>query len=108
MPDPSLELAAAPRAADLAIQHALSHQPTQIRAKGDRDVATDVDLAVEHLIRDLLRGRDPALGFVGEEPGASGDDNTHWVLDPIDGSINVAHGGPLCAIDLARVLIAAN
>lgn len=110
MPGPNLEhgLAAAQRAVDLAVRHALSHQPTQVRAKGDRDVVTNVDLAVEHLTRDLLRGWDPVVGFVGEEHGASGDDNTCWVLDTIDGTINFVQRSPSCAVALVRILIAAN
>jgi myo-inositol-1(or 4)-monophosphatase len=105
MPIPDLDhaLTAAQRAVDLAVQHARSHRPTQIHAKGDRDIVTNVDLTVEHLIRDRLRGWDPGVGFVGEEHGVSGDENTYWVLDPIDGTINFAHGSPLCAIALALV-----
>ncbi|MFD5089212.1 inositol monophosphatase family protein [Amycolatopsis thailandensis] len=105
MPSPNLDhaLTAAQRAIDLAVQHALSHQPTHITTKGDRDVVTNIDVAVENLIRDRLSNWDPAVGFVGEENGASGDENTYWVLDPIDGTINFSHGSPLCAIALGLV-----
>ena len=95
--------AVAQHAIDAAVQHTLNHQATHISTKGDRDVVTDVDLAVEHLVRDLLHDWDPTVGFVGEEHGASGNQNTYWVLDPIDGTINFAHGSPLCAIALALV-----
>lgn len=105
MPFPNLDhaLTAAQRAIDLAVQHALSHQPTHITAKGDRDVVTNIDVAVENLIRDRLSDWDSAVGFVGEENGASGAENTYWVLDPIDGTINFSHGSPLCAIALGLV-----
>lgn len=97
MPIPELDhaLTAAQRAVDLAVQHTLTHQPTQIHIRGDRDVVTNIDLAVENLIRDRLGRWDPAVGFVGEEHGASGDQNTYWVLDPIDGTINLSHGSRL-------------
>jgi aminoglycoside phosphotransferase (APT) family kinase protein len=101
-PDPDYALAAAQRAIDLAVRHTVSHQPTQFSVKGDRDVVTDVDLGVEHLVRNHLRGSDPTVGFVGEEHGASGNQNTYWVLDPIDGTINFAHDSPLCAIALVH------
>ena len=105
MPSPNLDhaLTAAQRAIDLAVQHALSHQPKHITTKGDRDVVTNIDVAVENLIRDRLCNWDPAVGFVGEESGASGAENTYWVLDPIDGTINFSHGSPLCAIALGLV-----
>ncbi|ONI71185.1 fructose 1,6-bisphosphatase [Actinosynnema sp. ALI-1.44] len=105
MPFPSLgdALTVAQRAMDLAVHHALSHRPTHITTKGDRDVVTNIDVAVENLIRDRLSDWDPAVGFVGEENGASGDENTYWVLDPIDSTINFSHGSPLCAIALGLV-----
>lgn len=103
IPDLAPALATAQRAVDLAVQHTLNHRPTQIHLKGDRDVVTNIDLAVERLIRDRLSRWDPAVGFVGEELGASGDTHTYWVLDPIDGTINFSHGSPLCAIALALV-----
>jgi myo-inositol-1(or 4)-monophosphatase len=105
MPLPDLDhaLAVAQHAIDAAVQYTLTCQAIHISTKGDRDVVTNVDLAVEHLVRDRLHDWDPMIGFVGEEHGASGNQNTYWVLDPIDGTINFAHGSPLCAIALALV-----
>jgi hypothetical protein len=105
MPIPDLDhaLSAATRAVDLGVQHVLNHQPTHVATKGDRDLVTNIDVAVEHLIRGLLHDWDPTVGFLGEEHGAFGDEHTYWVLDPIDGTINFAHGGPLCAIALGLV-----
>ena len=103
MPDLDHALASAQSVVNLAVNHALTHKPTQVRCKGDRDIVTNVDLAVEKLIRDRLSGWHPDVGFVGEEQGASGNENTYWVLDPVDGTINFSHGSPLCAIALALV-----
>lgn len=105
MPIPDLDqaLVAAQRVVDLAVHHVLTHRPTQIRCKGDRDIVTNVDLAVENLIRERLSGWNSAVGFLGEEQGASGNESTYWVLDPVDGTINFAHGSPLCAVALALV-----
>jgi len=105
MPIPNLDhaLSAAMRTVDVAVQHVLQHQPTSIMSKGDRDLVTNIDLAVEGLVRGLLYDWDPEIGFLGEEHGAFGDQNTYWVLDPVDGTINFAHGSPLCAIALALV-----
>jgi myo-inositol-1(or 4)-monophosphatase len=105
MPLPNLDhaLSAAMRTVDLAVLHVLRHQPTRITSKGDRDLVTNIDLAVEDLIRGLLFDWDPEIGFLGEERGAFGDQTTRWVLDPIDGTINFAHGSLLCAIALALI-----
>ena len=103
MPDLDHALASAQSVVNLAVNHALTHKPTQVRCKGDRDIVTNVDLAVEKLIRDRLSGWHPDVGFVGEEQGASGNENTYWVLDPVDGTINFSHGSPLAAIALALV-----
>jgi myo-inositol-1(or 4)-monophosphatase len=78
--------------------------PAAIIAKGDRDLVSDVDLAVERQIRAALREASPEIGFLGEEEGSTGPDGeTCWVLDPVDGTMNFVRGLPLCAISLALV-----
>jgi 3'-phosphoadenosine 5'-phosphosulfate (PAPS) 3'-phosphatase len=61
MPLPDLDdaLSAAMRTVDLAVIHVLRHQPTRITSKGDRDLVTNIDLAVEAQIRDGLHDWDP-------------------------------------------------
>lgn len=105
MPTPDLfqALQIASCAVSEATQYAVSNRPTHVISKGDRDVVTNIDVDVERLIRDVLSDWDPSIGFVGEEHGASGDRDTYWVLDPIDGTVNLTHGSPLCAIALALV-----
>jgi myo-inositol-1(or 4)-monophosphatase len=81
-----------------------TRKPTQLRLKGDRDLASDVDLAIERAVRAYLRQKTPDIGFLGEEEGDHGpQDEMRWVLDPIDGTVNFLHGYPLCAIALALV-----
>ena len=81
-----------------------SHTPQTVSWKGDRDVTTDVDFAVEKLVRDLLHKHTPNAGFLGEEEGGGiPGEGLHWVLDPIDGTVNLVHDAPLCAISLSLV-----
>lgn len=78
----------------------------RLTVKGDRDIATAVDYVVEREVRRFLAEATPELGFLGEEEGASDDaqsDQPYWVLDPIDGTSNFAHGLPLCSISLGLV-----
>lgn len=102
-PDLSSALVAAYEAVDLAEEYVRKRKPLHISAKGDRDIVTNADQDIECIVRDLLLTKDPHVGFLGEEHGAVGDQSTHWVLDPIDGTINFAHGNPLFAIALALI-----
>ncbi|MEC3974907.1 inositol monophosphatase family protein [Amycolatopsis sp. H20-H5] len=103
-PDLTSALTAAHAAIDLAVEHVLHHPPREIRYKGDREPVSEVDENVEHLVRQRLTstGSDD-VGFLGEETGTTGNRETYWVLDPIDGTINHQHGNPLCAIALGLV-----
>ncbi|MGH3867778.1 MAG: inositol monophosphatase family protein [Pseudonocardiaceae bacterium] len=89
-------------AVDLAEAHVRTHQPRLVTPKGDRDMTTDVDLAVERMICEFLAKATPAFGFFGEEQGG-GNTPTRWVLDPIDGTANFARDVPLNGISLALV-----
>ncbi len=74
----------------------------QVTAKGPSDVVTDLDLSIEQEILAFLRERTPEIDRYGEETG--GDPalpRRRWVLDPIDGTVNLVHGVPLYGISLA-------
>src|SRR2546430_9504921 len=92
------------RATGVAAEVIRTRRPAAVTAKGDRDSVTDVDLAVEHTIRDLLAEATPGIGFLGEEEGRSGAATRApqtWALDPIDGTVNYTAGSPLCPRSLA-------
>ncbi|MGH3938158.1 MAG: inositol monophosphatase family protein [Pseudonocardiaceae bacterium] len=97
-------LATAKEAADMARKLVRSGAPRTLTWKGDRDITSDTDVAVERVIRDFLRTHTPSVGFLGEEEGGSKlGDGYQWILDPIDGTINFLHGVPLCAISLSLI-----
>ncbi len=80
--------------------------PAEIRHKGDRDIVTDVDVTVQNEVRDFLKRMTPDIAFLGEEEvslAVLDGDHDMWILDPIDGTSNFAHGLPLCAVSLALV-----
>ena len=79
-------------------------QPGTVRHKGDRDLVTDIDLAIQHDIVDFLARTTPDIELLAEESPQQPNIATAewlWVLDPIDGTSNFAHGLPLCAVSLA-------
>jgi myo-inositol-1(or 4)-monophosphatase len=77
-----------------------------IRTKSSpTDPMTELDLAVEQVIRAHLAERTPGAGFLGEEEGARGGDSpVGWILDPIDGTVNLTYDVPLIAVSLAATL----
>jgi myo-inositol-1(or 4)-monophosphatase len=73
-----------------------------IRSKGNpRDLVTEWDTRAEELIRARLAGLTPDIPMVGEEGGGDRSAARRWFVDPIDGTVNVAHGLPLWAVSIA-------
>jgi len=72
-----------------------------INHKGAVDLVTDADEESERLIADALREAFPAFRLTGEE-GASGavEHDYGWIIDPIDGTTNFAHGYPHFAVSI--------
>ncbi|MDP9791779.1 myo-inositol-1(or 4)-monophosphatase [Catenuloplanes nepalensis] len=104
MPDIDSLLPAAHEAVDLARDMMRTMLPGVLTAKGDRDMASEVDLAIEQRVRAFLADRTPGVGFLGEEEGArAGDGGLTWSLDPVDGTVNFVHGSPLCAVSLGLI-----
>ena len=67
----------------------------KVSYKGRANPVTEADLAAEQAILDVVLKRFPTHDFLTEEraPRVSGSDFV-WVVDPIDGTVNFAHGFP--------------
>ena len=74
-----------------------------VQEKSERDLVTDIDLAVEDAVRTFLLAEAPHVGVLGEEHGHTGPTDLWWALDPVDGTTNFARGIPLCAVSLDLV-----
>jgi myo-inositol-1(or 4)-monophosphatase len=67
------------------------------------NLVTETDHASEALIVAALAERFPGHGIRGEEGrGAAGED-VLWVVDPLDGTNNFAHGFPVFAVNIAAM-----
>jgi len=66
------------------------------------DPVSEVDHAVEQLIRARLAERFPTHGIIGEEIDLPPDPSheTVWVIDPVDGTANFINGFPLFACSI--------
>lgn len=79
-----------------------SNKIKKISFKGAINLVTNVDHEVEDILIGSLRGRFPGIGILSEESGKIDYDcGLTWVIDPIDGTTNFAHGFPFYAISVA-------
>ena len=76
-----------------------------ISKKGDINLVTEADLASESLIIERIKSHFPKHSILAEESGEAvviGDGTTwKWIIDPLDGTTNFAHGYPCFCITLA-------
>lgn len=74
----------------------------KISKKGTIDLVTDADLAAEKHIIHELKTYFPEHGVLGEEGGRIESLNDLvWIIDPIDGTTNFAHGFPYFSVSIA-------
>jgi myo-inositol-1(or 4)-monophosphatase len=96
--------------------HRIQVSDLQISTKtNEMDIVTQVDSRNEQAIRDAVLAKYPDHVFLGEELGAS--DTTpppkegggasptmrgvvRWIIDPIDGTVNFAHGLPIWCVSV--------
>ena len=66
-----------------------------VKTKGRADFVTGLDLEANDLIRDRIGAAFPDHRFLTEETvnAPLGDEPT-WVVDPVDGTLNLVHGFP--------------
>ena len=70
--------------------------------KGRIDPVTEYDLKAERLIVRRIARRFPDHEILTEEGGAKGITSEYcWVVDPLDGTVNYAHGFPIYCVSIA-------
>ncbi len=80
--------------------------------KGDKDLVTEVDKESERLIVQHLRSHFPDHDIIAEEGSYTPNGSPfRWIIDPVDGTTNYAHGFPwFCSsigLQFAEELVAA-
>jgi len=96
------------RAASRAARHAgrllAQHvgRPSSVATKrGINDLVTDIDRASERMIHRVLHRAYPDFGFLGEEHGRRRTASPYqWIVDPLDGTTNFAHGYPAFCVSI--------
>lgn len=106
MPDVLEFASATARAAgQLLCQLYRQHHSVHLKSS-DIDVVTEADIASEQLIVDAIRREFPGHGIFSEEGlgdvhALVADSAPVWLVDPLDGTVNYAHGYPLWGVSLA-------
>ncbi len=72
-----------------------------VRHKGPVDLVTEVDLQCEAAIRAVLARRCPGEPVLAEEGGGAAGGAARWIVDPLDGTTNYAHGYPAFCVSIA-------
>jgi len=77
--------------------------PRRIAFKGSpTNLVTEMDARAEALIVDRLLGAFPDDAILAEERGAAaGRSGRRWIIDPLDGTTNYAHGLPIYGVSIA-------
>lgn len=80
----------------------------QVSNKGDIDLVTEADLASEKLIIERIKSHYPRHAILAEESGVTagveserGKSEWRWIIDPLDGTTNYAHGYPCFCVSIA-------
>jgi myo-inositol-1(or 4)-monophosphatase len=90
-------------AGDTLVRAARRHRELRVDRKGQVDLVTETDLAIQDQILEALTANFPDDQIVAEEQDRAevGDDPV-WYVDPLDGTTNFVHGHPFCAVSIAR------
>ncbi|MCX7740393.1 MAG: inositol monophosphatase [Meiothermus sp.] len=73
---------------------------TQSTKSTPTDVVTQADHESEAAIRELIASRYPDHVVLGEEQGQDKEGVFRWIVDPLDGTVNYAHGFPFYAVSI--------
>ena len=74
---------------------------TAYKDGGVNDLVTEADHASDKAIIGVIRAQFPNDFILSEETGnVPTDSRVKWIIDPIDGTINFAHGIPICCVSI--------
>ena len=78
------------------------NQKHEIHYKGEINLVTEADKKSEDLIIAAISQKFPHHGILSEEsPVITGVGKLRWIIDPLDGTTNYAHGYPVFCVSIA-------
>lgn len=97
-------VAAARAAGELVRSRAKGDLEVKFKPEGVHNLVTQMDVASERLIKEMISAKVEGARFLAEESGGTEDlGPLTWVIDPIDGTVNYAHGIPIYCVSIAAV-----
>lgn len=90
------------RAGAAELSRFFNNQFTISNKEGINNLVTEADHASEKAILEVIKSHFPGHYILSEEIGEIIQDSDYkWLIDPIDGTINFAHGIPVCCVSIA-------
>lgn len=84
------------------LQHYFNGTFSISHKEGVNNLVTEADHASEKSIIDVIKAAYPDHFILSEETGEIKSSSEYkWIIDPIDGTVNFAHGIPLCCVSIA-------
>lgn len=91
----------ATREAGKIIQNYFQGTFTIENKEGINNLVTEVDKHSEKKIIEIIKQHFPSHSIISEETeGLTQDSPYQWIIDPIDGTVNFAHGIPICCVSI--------
>src|ERR1039458_2143605 len=97
----NIAVRAARRAGEIIVRSLVRLESLEVTSKGRNDYVSEIDRAAEREIIDIVRKHYPEHAILAEESGRSGENDTVWIIDPLDGTTNFLHGFPVFAVLIA-------
>jgi myo-inositol-1(or 4)-monophosphatase len=97
----NIAVRAARRAGEVIVRSLNRLESLTITSKGRNDFVSEVDRNAEQEIIGTIRHHYPDHAVLAEESGRSGENDTVWIIDPLDGTTNFLHGFPTFAVSIA-------
>ena len=92
---------AARRGGSVLLRHLNRLDKLRVEKKGHNDFVSDADRAAEAAVIEVIHKHYPDHAILAEESGVTGDSDTVWVIDPLDGTTNYLHGFPQFCVSVA-------
>jgi myo-inositol-1(or 4)-monophosphatase len=91
---------AARRAGNSLIRHLNKLDKLKVEKKGRNDYVSDADREAEREVIETIHKHYPDHAILAEESGPSGESDTLWIIDPLDGTTNYLHGFPVFCVSI--------
>jgi myo-inositol-1(or 4)-monophosphatase len=91
---------AARRAGNSLMRNLVKLDSLTVETKGHNDYVSEADRAAEREVIETIHKHYPDHAILAEESGSTGESDTVWIIDPLDGTTNYLHRFPVFAVSI--------